>query len=196
MPENAPTQAISPTITLLPPKAAHQPAESDKAKKQMKDILATAKRLAKREGESWGDCYLYVYSKYMMSSGYGKIGDGHDPIPGAYGEVAAQFAEYANGHLDQLGLKRLDIQSPYDAPAGAVVVVAAGSPGTTSNESHWRKHPEWKNHPTWPGDISLASGDGAHFYNDHLTEQYGGRAAWDKAQRAGTARLLGAYVPA
>lgn len=189
-------QAVSPVISVLPPKGAAKPAaKPDDAQKQMKDLLATARKLAKGSGESWGQCYGYVYSKYMLTSGYGKIGHGHDPIPAAYGEVAAQFAEYANSHLDELGLTRLNIDSPYDAPAGAVVVVAAGSPGTSSNESHWGKHPSWKKHPTWPGDISVVSGDGVHFYNDHLDEKYGGKDAWAKAHKAGTAKLLGAYVP-
>jgi len=73
------------------------------------------------------------------------------------------------------GLERVSIHNPYDAPAGAIVVVAAGSPGT--------------HHPT-AGDIAIAGGDGA-FYNGGLMG-YSGRAGWDASPRA---RLLGCYIP-
>ncbi len=96
-------------------------------------------------------------------------------IPDDFGALAHQFADYVDaGHAGALGLRRLDLHSPYDAPAGAIVVVRAGSPGTA--------------HPT-AGDISIAAGNGV-FYNDG-NMSYGGPDRFP----AGNDFVLGIYVP-
>jgi hypothetical protein len=58
---------------------------------------------------------------------------------------ARYFADYFNvaANREKWGLQKLDIKNPYDAPAGAIVVVGPGSPGTK--------------HPT-AGDIAVAGG--------------------------------------
>ncbi|HEX4622723.1 MAG TPA: hypothetical protein VH208_14260, partial [Myxococcaceae bacterium] len=78
-----------------------------------------------------------------------------------------------NAH--RLGLRKLDIKNPYDAPPGAVVVVAAGSPGTFDPKA---------------GDISVAAGD-AHFINDGPHMTYGDPGKF--TDNGGV--LLGAWVP-
>ncbi len=131
---------------------------------------------AHNAGASRGRCFEYVW-RYLTSSGYGLLDDYADAsdMPSAY---ARNFAEYmnANGHAAQWGLVRLPVTNPYDAPAGAVVVVAAGSPGTS--------------HPT-AGDISIAAG-GGRFINDGPYMSYGGSR---EAFSARGGRVLGVYVP-
>ncbi len=156
------------------------PSSADAAQ-QMRAIVATARAAA--DGASpGGHCYAAV-ARYIDTNGYGKMAAqpasaiGSLPaIPDAYGAYAHQFADYANapGHADALGLTRLALHSPYDAPAGAIVVVRAGTPGTS--------------HPT-AGDISIAAGGGV-FYNDG-TMSYGGAASFP----AGNDFVLGVYVP-
>jgi SH3-like domain-containing protein len=141
---------------------------------QMRNVLAYAR--AHNSGASRGRCFEYVW-RYLAASGYGLINDPGDApdMPSAY---ARNFAEYMNenGNAARWGLQRLAIANPYDAPVGAVVVVAAGSPGTA--------------HPT-AGDISLAAGGGV-FINDGPAMGYGGSRA---AFTSGGGRVLGIYVP-
>lgn len=154
---------------------------STDAASQMEAIVATARAAASGKAPG-GRCYAAV-ARYIDTSGYGTMAAQHGDaigslpaIPAAYGAYAHDFADYANepGHADALGLTRLALDNPYDAPAGAIVVVRAGTPGTS--------------HPT-AGDISIAAGNGV-FFNDG-TMSYGG------AQRfaAGNDYVLGIYVP-
>jgi Bacterial SH3 domain len=141
-------------------------------REQMRKVLAYAQK--NNSGASSGYCFKWVWG-YLTSSGYGKLNDWNDAPEMRSGE-ARFFAEYmnVNGNAAKWGLQKLPITNPYDAPAGAVVVVAAGSPGT--------------NHPT-AGDISIARGNGL-FINDGPSQGYGSRA--DFAARG---KLLGIYAP-
>lgn len=147
---------------------------SNQGKRQMLAVLDYA--LTHNSGASRGRCFEFVW-RYLTSVGYGNLrnyGDAPD-MPSQY---ARNFAEYmnANGNASRWGLTRLPLNNPYDAPAGAVVVVAPGSPGTS--------------HPT-AGDISIAAG-GGRFINDGPYMSYGGsRAAF--SSRGG--RVLGIYTP-
>ncbi len=90
---------------------------------------------------------------------------------------AHDFADHLNEspeHLKAAGLQRLDIDNPYDAPKGSIIVVRAGTPGTS--------------HPT-AGDIVIAGGDGK-FYNDGEMG-YGGPQNFPK----GNDYVLGVYAP-
>lgn len=121
-----------------------------------------------------GRCYEHVY-KLIERSGYGKmpaVG-----IPASHSTYARNFAEYANasGNLEKLGLRKLDITNPYDAPRGAIVVVGPGTPGTS--------------HPT-AGDIVVSLG-GGRFINDGEMG-YGGAGNFPPGNR----HVLGIYVPA
>lgn len=90
---------------------------------------------------------------------------------------ARNFAEHLNSspaNLKAAGLQKLDIDNPYDAPKGSIVVVRPGTPGTS--------------HPT-AGDIVIAGGNG-RFYNDGEMG-YGGPQNFPK----GNDYVLGVYAP-
>jgi hypothetical protein len=145
---------------------------SAKGKAQMQSIIEYGK--SHNSGVSGGRCFEFVW-RYISESGYGLIdefGDASD-MPSAF---ARNFAEYmnANGNAARWGLQRLSITNPYDAPAGAIVVVAPGTPGTS--------------HPT-AGDISIATG-GSCFINDGPCMTYGGRDGFTNG-----GKVLGVYVP-
>jgi hypothetical protein len=181
---------------------------SPAAQKQMDGLLAIAQKdSASDDGAPWGHCYGAVWGYLQKAAQNGGIGNNGIANANPPSSFAAQFGEWMNegDNAKSVGMKRLDIKNPYDAPPGAVVVVAAGSPGTSSHDSHGDSYAtdngvsvaDWNAHPDWPGDISIATGDGVNFVNDHNDESYGGsRAAWEKAAAAGNAKLIGAYVPA
>merc|ERR1719191_183233 len=102
-----------------------------------------------------GRCYAHV-STYIDAVGYGGICTGcfDSKIPSSYWSEAHQFADYLNTGSNAATLKMKNIQStvsnnPYDAPAGSIVVVRAGTPGTAN--------------PT-AGDIAV-KGSGSDFWN-------------------------------
>jgi peptidoglycan hydrolase-like protein with peptidoglycan-binding domain len=148
---------------------------SAQGREQMRKLLEYAE--ANNTGASRGRCFEYVW-RYMTSngSGYGKIRNYNDAsdMPSTY---ARNFAEYMNtgDNAARWGLRRLNITNPYDAPPGAIVVVAPGTPGTA--------------HPT-AGDIAIATGQN-RFVNDGPNMGYGDPARFH--QDGG--RLLGVYVP-
>jgi hypothetical protein len=167
-------------------------AESDSAlsatgERQMQALLETARRSA--EGaRPRGRCYASV-ARYIDTVGYGKMPvlppseRGSLPsVPDAFGAEAHMFADFMNetdpdtghSHADDLGLQRLAIDNPYRAPAGSIVVVRAGTPGTA--------------HPT-AGDITVA-GSGGKFYNDGEMG-YGGSDNFP----SGNDFVLGVYAP-
>ncbi|NOK62158.1 MAG: hypothetical protein GFH27_549321n146 [Chloroflexi bacterium AL-W] len=124
-----------------------------------------------------GRCYYHV-ANYIDAVGYGYISvNGFNAAidPGYYAE-ARQFAEYLNqnGNAERLGMRRLNLDNPYEAPAGAIVVVRAGTPGTA--------------HPT-AGDIAIAGGNG-EFYNGGMMG-YGGSGNF----YPGNNYVLGIYIP-
>lgn len=146
---------------------------SARGQTQMRAIVSYA--TSHHAGASRGRCFEYVW-RYLTSSGYGLLND-HGDAADMGSAYARNFAEYMNAasNAELWGLRRLAIDNPHDAPAGAVVVVAAGSPGTS--------------HPT-AGDIAIAAG-GGRLINDGPNMTYGSRATF----KAAGGRLLGAYVP-
>ncbi len=123
-----------------------------------------------------GRCYFHVCQFLVQCGGYGKIKNPYTQFPGSALPEAHDFADFINSQGPaRWGLERLSISNPYDAPAGAIVVVKAGSPGTAN--------------PT-AGDIAIADGHG-NFFNGGMMS-YHGRAGWEASPRA---HLLGAYVP-
>lgn len=123
-----------------------------------------------------GRCYFHVCQFLVQCAGYGKIKNPYTQFPSSALPEAHDFADFINSQgPERWGMDRLSIGNPYDAPAGAIVVVKAGSPGTAN--------------PT-AGDIAVADGHG-NFFNGGMMS-YDGRAGWNASPRA---RLLGAYIP-
>ena len=144
-------------------------------KAQMKNLLNTAERHAGHKHPG-GWCYRAV-KQYISHT------------PGGYGELnasniykisqakARDFADFMNrnDNAAKHGLRKLDITNPYDAPPGALVVVAPRTPGT--------------HHPT-AGDITIAAGNGRFFNDGNMG--YGGPRNFPPGNR----HVLGIYVPA
>jgi lysozyme len=123
-----------------------------------------------------GRCYYHVCQFLVQCGGYGKIRNPYTQFPSQYLPEAHGFADLMNSRgPEHFGLERLSMSSPYNAPSGSIVVVAAGSPGT--------------HHPT-AGDIAIADGHG-NFYNGGMMG-YSGPAGWNASPRA---KLLGVYIP-
>ena len=125
-----------------------------------------------------GRCYSHV-ADYIDATGYGGIKKGgfNKAIPSAYWPEAKDFAIYLNqnNNAARLGLKNIGPEvgnNPYNAPPGAIVVVAPNSPGTRN--------------PT-AGDITV-KGDGNAFYN-------GGEMGYGGASGFPTSKTLGIFVP-
>jgi len=168
-PSDAPAGATPGTTDAAPA----EPGDSARGRKQMADVLAYAER--NNSGSSSGKCFEYVW-RYLTTSGYGNLHD-YEDAPDMPSAEARNFAEYmnANGNAAKWGLRRLPIDLPHDAPPGAVVGGAAGSPGTS--------------HPT-AGDIAIAAG-GGRFVNDGPNMNYGPRASF----KNDGGRVLGIYAP-
>jgi peptidoglycan hydrolase-like protein with peptidoglycan-binding domain len=151
---------------------------SSNAQAQMNDLLDIAKRNSQGRRPD-GKCYTHVANFLDRARQYGNIGNHkfNSNIPGSHWAEARQFAEYANrgNNLEKLGLRKLDIDNPYDAPPGSIVVVRAGTPGTR--------------HAT-AGDIAV-KGNGDVFYNGGEMG-YGGRHNFPP----GNNYVLGIYAPA
>lgn len=123
-----------------------------------------------------GRCYFHVCQFLVQCNGYGKIKNPYRQFPQSALPEAHDFADFINGQGPaRWGLDKLSISNPYDAPAGAIVVVKAGSPGTADPKA---------------GDVAVADGHGA-FFNGGLMG-YSGRAGWNASPHA---HLLGAYIP-
>jgi hypothetical protein len=127
-----------------------------------------------------GRCYSHV-SHYIDVSGYGGIKkNGFDSaIPAAYWAEAHMFADYLNtgGNARRLGLQNVKgsyANNPYKAPAGSIVVVRAGTPGTRN--------------PT-AGDIAV-KGQGSNFWNGGAMG-YGSSGNFPKSNNY----VLGIFVP-
>lgn len=138
---------------------------------QAQALLAAAKSASAGRRPD-GLCYAHVW-KFIEQVGYGKfpkVG-----IPDSHSAYARNFAELVNQDPARYGLRRLNLSNPYDAPAGAIVVVGPGSPGTA--------------HPT-AGDIAVSDGQGRFFNGGEMG--YGGRHNFPPGNR----HLLGVYLPA
>ncbi|MBM3266999.1 MAG: hypothetical protein FJZ01_05050 [Candidatus Sericytochromatia bacterium] len=149
-----------------------EPAGPSEGGKRQMQALVSAARAGSGGRDPAGWCYAAVWN-YIRQAGYGRmpaIG-----IPDSHASYAKQFAWYASAHLQALGLRKLPLDNPYDAPPGAIVVVNPGTPGTS--------------HPT-AGDIAIAAGNG-RFLNDGEMS-YGGSQNFPPGNR----HVLGIFVPA
>ena len=144
------------------------------AEAQMDTLLDEARYYSDGQ-DTDGRCYAHV-ADYIDAVGYGNIGPGefNDYIPSTHHRYAHQFGDYANENLEALGLRRLDLDNPHEAPPGAIIVVRAGAPGTY--------------HAT-AGDISIAGRNG-EFYN-------GGMMGYKTPEDypPGNDFVIGIYVP-
>lgn len=169
-----PASGIVGNTTLDKLRAVASAQVSPEGAKQMERLVAYAD--SHHQGASLGDCFMFVW-RYMVAVGYGKIRN-HNDAPDMPSGYARNFAEYMNSgnNAARWGIKRLSISNPYDAPRGAIVVVAPGTPGTRHRTA---------------GDIAVAAG-GGRFINDGPNMRYGdpGRFTQDGG------RVLGVYVPA
>jgi hypothetical protein len=140
---------------------------------QMQKLVAAASSV--RSKRPLGKCYVGVKHHIANAGGYGNIHNIYTDTKRFTPQGAAHdFADVVNRDPATFGLDRLSIANPYDAPEGAIIVVAAGSPGT---------------HKPVYGDISVR-GPGNEFYNDGLMG-YHGPKAWPPP-RGG---VLGVYKP-
>jgi peptidoglycan hydrolase-like protein with peptidoglycan-binding domain/GH25 family lysozyme M1 (1,4-beta-N-acetylmuramidase) len=144
---------------------------SAQARRQMSALEQVAK--ANAEGKRPEGWCLKAVQDDLEKVGYGKIGHGDLPrFPYAH-----DFADYLNAgkRYQALGLKKLNITNPYDAPEGSIIVVRAGTPGTSNPVA---------------GDI-VVKGPGDHLYNDGEMG-YGGPGNFPP----GNDYVLGVYAPA
>lgn len=151
---------------------------SARGQRQMKDLVRMAIiGCGKSRPHS---CYGTVYN-YIRQVGYGNMPNVGPP--GAYSDSAHQFADYANqpGNCEKLGIRRIRVATPWDAPTGALIVVRGGSPLDTST------YPGRDGRPA--GDIAIACGNG-RFIN------YGNMTYPPKSKLTPfSPDLLGVYVP-
>ena len=147
---------------------------SPRGQSQMRSIVAIAKSIAR--GRPGSNCYAMV-GRYIAKATYGNMPA--IDVPGKYRALARNFAEYANlpGSCARLGIRRLNMDNPYHAPAGALVVVNWIAPGINSHR------------PDHAGDITVAGGNGV-FYNGGIMS-YRSEAAYPP----GNSFCLGIYVP-
>ncbi len=143
---------------------------SAKGQGQMQSLLNRAK--ADSAGKRPDGKCLYHVQNYLDQQGKGNYGKASNVARLPY---AKDWGNTVNKNPAAYGLKKLNITNPYDAPAGAIVVVNPGTPGT--------KHPK-------AGDIAVSDGNGT-FYNGGKMG-YGGRQNFP----AGNTHVVGIYVPA
>ena len=149
---------------------------SPQGRAQMEKLLQYG--MSHNAGASNGNCFHYVWTYITADgAGYGKIKNWGD-CTGMGARYARYFADFmnVNGNAAKWGLQIIGKQgncNPYDAPKGAIVVVAPGSPGTS--------HPE-------AGDIAVARGNG-YFLNDGPYMAYGPKGSYPRS------KCLGIYVP-
>ncbi len=165
-----PQAVIGPLTSPKPTSPKTLPPTGSRAAQDMANLERVA-RAASNGKRPDGYCYMHVWN-FITRSGYGNMPS--EGIPDSHAAEARMFAEYADRNLSRLGLRKLAIDNPYKAPAGAIVVVRAGTPGTA--------------HPT-AGDIAVASGDG-RFWNGG-SMGYGGSGNFPSGNRL----VLGIYVP-
>jgi peptidoglycan hydrolase-like protein with peptidoglycan-binding domain len=143
---------------------------SEKGQRQMQSLLARAQ--AHSAGKKPDGMCLKHVQNYLDQQGKGNYGKASNIARLPY---AKDWGNTVNKNPAAYGLKKLNITNPYDAPAGAIVVVNPGTPGT--------RHPK-------AGDIAVSDGNGT-FYNGGKMG-YGGRQNFP----AGNSHVVGIYVPA
>jgi hypothetical protein len=118
---------------------------------------------------------------YINQAGFGGIdvNQFYNTIPPAYWPEAHDFADYLNQGSNAADLCLENIQAsvsnnPYKAPKGTIVVVRAGTPGTS--------------HPT-AGDIAISSGGGQFWNGGEMG--YGGSSNFPPSNDY----VLGIYAP-
>ncbi|MEB3329405.1 MAG: hypothetical protein VKQ33_09265 [Candidatus Sericytochromatia bacterium] len=153
------------------PRAA-APVESEAARKARERLALVARRASSGRRPD-GRCYHHVWRFLTWVGGYGKVVQ--KGIPASHARYARQFAELVNRNPAAYGLRKLALDNPYLAPAGALVVVRPGAPGT--------RHPK-------AGDIAVADGTGRFFNGGEM--RYGGPGSFPPGNR----HVLGIYVPA
>lgn len=142
---------------------------SAQGRKQMEALLNVAKNGSEGRRPD-GMCLKHV-GDFLDRVSYGKIGHGAAPrLP-----MAKDFGNWLNANYKEKGLKKLNLDNPYKAPPGSIVVVRAGTPGT--------------HHPT-AGDIVVVGRNG-HFYNGGEMG-YGGSQNFPK----GNHHVIGIFAPA
>jgi len=142
---------------------------SAQGRKQMEDLLNMAQRNSAGKRPD-GKCLWHV-NNWLDKSTYGKIGNGKSPrFP-----LARNYGDWLNKNHKSLGMKKLNIDNPYNAPPGAIVVVRPGTPGTRHKTA---------------GDIVVVGKNG-HFYN-------GGEMGYrgPKNFPPGNKHVIGIFVPA
>merc|ERR1712070_1369417 len=152
----------------------------DRCQKDM-DIMHSVSKADSQGYSPDGRCYSHV-SGYIDAQGYGGIGKGQfdASIPSQYWAEAHMFADYLNknGNAARLGFENIQSSlnnNPYNAPAGSIVVVRAGTPGTAN--------------PT-AGDIAVSDGGSGYFWNGGAMG-YGGSGNFPSSNTY----VLGIYVP-
>lgn len=142
---------------------------SAKGRQQMQQLLNIAQRDSAGKRPD-GYCLKHV-GDYLDQTSYGKIGHGGAPrFP-----LAHNLGDWLNQNHDAVGIKKLNIDNPYKAPPGSIVVVRAGTPGT---------------HNPVAGDIVVVGKNG-HFYNGGEMG-YGGSQNFPK----GNNYVIGVFAPA
>ena len=147
---------------------------SPRGKQQMASLLEVARKHASGKRPDH-NCYGHVADYLGWAGGYGNMPT-RSSIPGnpLYARYFADFMNQGN-NAAKYGLRKLDIQNPYDAPPGAIIVVPPHTPGTGDPVA---------------GDI-VVKGTGDHFYNGGEMG-YGGRQNFPPH---GSHVPLGIYVP-
>jgi peptidoglycan hydrolase-like protein with peptidoglycan-binding domain len=141
---------------------------SARGQQQMEALLDMAQRNSAGKRPD-GRCLWHV-NNWLDKSTYGKIGNGNSPrFP-----LARNYGDWLNKNHQSLGLKKLNIDNPYQAPPGAIVVVRPGTPGTRHKTA---------------GDIVVVGRNG-HFYN-------GGEMGYRGPQNfpPGNKHVIGIFVP-
>jgi hypothetical protein len=141
---------------------------SARGRQQMENLLNMAQRNSAGKRPD-GRCLWHV-NNYLDRLSYGKIGHGQAPrLP-----YAKDFGNWLNDNYRSKGLKKLNIDNPYKAPPGSIVVVRPGTPGTS--------------HPV-AGDVVVVGRNG-HFYNGGEMG-YGGSQNFPRGNR----HVIGIFVP-
>ncbi|HLL01725.1 MAG TPA: peptidoglycan-binding protein [Myxococcaceae bacterium] len=141
---------------------------SARGRQQMQALLDIAQRNSAGKNPD-GRCLWHV-NNWLDRTTYGQIGNGQSPrMP-----LARNYGDWLNNNYQSLGLKKLDIDNPYQAPPGAIIVVRPGTPGTR--------------HPT-AGDIVVMGNNGRMFNGGEMN--YGGPQNFPRGNR----HVIGIFVP-